>query len=166
MPYATRWQPLAVLGLALLPFLNSGCQRCGDSESPPPHLGFALSTDTLGTASKGFRKAEAFSAYVVFYGGPDFSQPLDTVRATKQPSNFYYVDRTMFCNLAIPSNGARSSEPRSYRLAVPAAGRRYDISDAVLQYGGADECTRSLDRLDVLVNTQRVDVRRGYTLTK
>jgi len=141
----------------------SSCrQECGQAETGPPLLGFAFSTDTL-AAGTGFRKAEAFSAYLVRYKKADFSQPIDTVRTGQRPGNFYYVDRTLFCNFPASPGPA---DPLSYRLEVPAATRRYDITDIGLQYDGTADCSRSISRLDALVNGQRVDMRRGYVLTK
>jgi hypothetical protein len=141
----------------------SSCRReCALAETGPPRLGFAFSTDTL-AAGTGFRKAEALSAYLVRYKNADLSQPIDTVRTGQRPGNFYYVDRTLFCNL--PAS-AGPSDPLSYRLEVPAATRRYDITDIGLQYDGTAECSRSISRLDALVNGQRVDARRGFVLTK
>ncbi|QKG57172.1 hypothetical protein GKZ68_11355 [Hymenobacter sp. BRD128] len=145
----------------------AGCnlRPCNPADPGPQPFGIAFSTDTLG-AGKGFRKAEAFSAYLVRYRGADFSQPLDTLRANDRPKSpmlFYYVDRTLFCNF--PAVGG-PSDPRSYRLEVPAAKRRYDISDIVLTYGGVDNCTRTITRFDALINGQRVDTRQGYVATK
>lgn len=137
-------------------------QDCAVAITSPPLLGFAFSTDTV-VGGTGFRKAEAFTAYLVRYKNADFSQPLDTVRATKPGGNFHYIDRTLFCNL--PAGGG-ATDPRSYRLEVPATKHRYDIADPVVQYDATAECTRSLARLDALVNGQRVDVRRGYVLTR
>jgi hypothetical protein len=153
--------PTLLLAGALL--VASGCRReCALAETGPPLLGFAFSTDTL-AAGKGFRKAEALSAYLVRYKDADLSQPLDTVRAGQRPGNFYYVDRTLFCNFPASTG---PTDPRSYRLEVPAATRRYDITDIGLQYDGTADCSRSISRLDALVNGQRVDARRGYVLTK
>ena len=158
-----RYFPMLLVGsLATLSMLGSGCNKCtGQMNSmPPPVLGFVFSTDTLGTG-KGFRKAEALSAYAVRYAGQDLTEPLDTVRATQRSGSFYYVDRTLFCNFPI-NNLATGAH--SYRVEVPAAQRRYDIKDIVLQYGGVSDCTTSIDRLDALLNGQRVDARRGYPL--
>ncbi len=155
-------RPIALVGLVGLIFVGGGCRKCLPNEAGPPSVGFAFSTDTVGTGL-GFRKAEALSAYLVRYAGPDLSRPLDTVRTGQMPGNFYYVDRTLFCNF--PAD-AGSTGPQSYRLEVPASKRRYDVADIVLQYGGYNDCTRSIDRLDALVNGQRVDLCRGYTLTK
>jgi len=142
---------------------TSSCnQKCGLAETGPPLLGFAFSTDTL-AAGKGFRKAEAFSAYLVRYKNADLTQPLDTVRTTQRPGNFYYVDRTLFCNF--PAS-AGPSDPHSYRLEVPGAARRYDITDIGLQYDAVGSCSNTISRLDALVNGQRVDARRGFVLTK
>lgn len=91
---------------------------------------------------------------------------MDTLHVSdryKTPMAFYYVDRTLFCNF--PAVGDPTG-PHSYRLEVPATRKRYDISDIVLEYGGMDNCTRTLARLDALLNGQRVDARRGYVLTR
>ena len=160
--YSYPWRPAGLLALAAgLAF--GGCKKCLPNNPGPLPFGLAFSTDTLGTG-KGFHQAEAFSAYLVRYRGADFTQPLDTLRAQdKVPRVFYYVDRTMFCNFPAISG---SDGPGSYRLAVPAAQRNYDITDIVLEYGGTSECTRSINRLDALVNGQRADARRGYVITK
>jgi hypothetical protein len=155
----------ALLALGFCGFTSCNLNHCAPAETGPQPFGLAFSTDTLG-AGTGFRKAEAFSAYLVRYRAADFSQPLDTLRATdrtKAPIVFYYVDRTLFCNF--PAVGG-PSDPHSYRLEVPAVKKRYDISDIVLEYGGIDDCTRTLARLDALLNGQRVDARRGFVLTK
>ena len=148
-------------GLVLAALLGAGCRRCGASESGPAQYGLAFSTDTLGVG-KGFRRAEVATAYLVRYTNADYTQPLDTVRALQKPGNFFYVDRRWFCIL--PFTG--SNPPRSYRLEVPAARRRYDITDIVLQYGSVEDCTRTIARLDALVNGQRRDGRQGDELTK
>lgn len=154
--------PVALLAVAASQALSS-CKKCAPSEPGPLPFGLVFSTDTLG-AGLGFRRAEAFSAYLVRYRGTNLSEPLDTLRPQdKVPAAFYYVDKTLFCNF--PAS-AGATDPRSYRLEVPAAKRRYDITDIVLQYGGVSDCTRSIDRLDALLNGQRVDARRGYVLTK
>jgi hypothetical protein len=153
---------IAPLLIIMLLAASSCQQKCGLAETGPPLLGIAFSTDTLG-AGTGFRKAEALSAYLVRYKNADLSQPLDTVRTSQRPGNFYYVDRTLFCNFPASAGPA---DPHSYRLEVPAATRRYDITDIGLQYDGAAACSRSISRLDALVNGQRVDARRGYVLTK
>lgn len=152
----------ALLLVGTLLAASSCRQQCGLSETGPPFLGFVFSTDTV-AAGTGFRKAEALSAYLVRYKNADLSQPIDTVRTNSRPSNFYYVDRRLFCNL--PAS-AGPTDPHSYRLEVPAVQRRYDITDIVLQYGDIDDCSRSISRLDALVNGQRVDVRQGFVLTK
>jgi hypothetical protein len=162
--YYTRFMA-GLLGVAACSLTGCNLHPCYSSESGPPPFGMAFSTDTLG-AGTGFRKAEAFSAYLVRYRGSDFSQPIDTLRANdraKAPTAFYYVDRTLFCNF--PAVGG-PTDPRSYRLEVPAAKKRYDISDIVLEYGGVDDCTRTVARLDAQLNGQRIDARRGYVLTK
>ncbi len=165
MQYYRTHAFLTLLVLSVGSLTGCNLQHCNPSELGPVPFGLAFSTDTLG-AGTGFRKAEGFTAYLVRYQGVDFSQPLDTLRANdrlKSPTAFYYVDRTLFCNfLAAPGPGG----PRSYRLEVPAARKRYDISDIVLEYGGVDNCTRTIARLDALLNGQRVDARRGYVLTK
>jgi hypothetical protein len=160
--YSYTWRPAPLLALAAgLAF--GGCKKCAPNATGPLPFGLALSTDTLGTG-KGFRKAEAFSAYLVRYRGADLTQPLDTLRPQAVvPRNFYYVDRTMFCNFPAASN---PDGPHSYRLAVPAAQRSYDIADIVLEYGGITDCTQNVNRLDALLNGQRVDARRGYVITK
>jgi len=162
----SRYFPLLLAGsLAALAGLGSGCRSKCDgrmNSMPPPAFGLVFSTDTLG-AGKGFRKAEVLSAYAVRYAGADLTEPLDTVRANQRGNVFYYVDRTLFCNFPINS---LATGPHSYRVEVPAAQRRYDVKDIVLQYGGVSDCTTSLDRLDALLNGQRVDARRGYVLTK
>ena len=141
----------------------SSCrQPCAMAETGPPLLGFVFSTDTVGTGT-GFHKAEALSAYLVRYKKADLSQPIDTVRTNSRPGNFYYVDRKLFCNF--PAS-AGDSDPHSYRLQVPAVQRRYDITDINLQYDGTADCSRSISRLDALVNGERVDARRGFVLTK
>ena len=141
----------------------SSCKKCAPSETGPPPFGLAFSTDTLG-AGLGFHKAEAFSAYLVRYRGTNLSEPLDTLRPQdKVPAAFSYVGKTLFCNF--PAS-AGATDPHGYRLEVPAVKRRYDITDIVLQYGGVSDCTRSIDRLDALLNGQRVDARRGYVLTR
>lgn len=165
MPYRVERLFAVLLGLAAGSLTGCNLHPCYPADTGPPPFGIAFSTDTLG-AGAGFRKAEAFSAYLVRYRGADFSQPLDTLRASdryKAPTVFYYVDRTLFCNF--PAVGG-PSDPRSYRLEVPAAKKRYDISDITLEYGGVDNCTRTISRLDALLNGQRVDARRGYVLTK
>jgi hypothetical protein len=157
----TPLRPAALLVGTLL--MASSCrQGCGLAETGPPLLGFAFSTDTL-AGGAGFRKAEAFSAYLVRYKNADLTQPLDTVRTTQRPGNFYYVDRTLFCNFPASAGPA---DPHSYRLEVPGVARRYDITDINLQYDGTADCGRSISRLDALVNGQRVDARRGFVLTK
>lgn len=160
-PFTPFCSSLLLVGTLLA---ASSCRRqqCELAATGPPLLGFAFSTDTL-AAGKGFRKAEALSAYLVRYKNADLSQPLDTVRTSQRPGSFYYVDRTLFCNLPASAGPA---DPRSYRLEVPAATRRYDITDIGLQYDGTAECSRSISRLDALVNGQRVDARRGFVLTK
>ena len=161
--YPRFWHVVLALGLVAA---GAGCRKdCYLAATAPQSFGMAFSTDTLG-AGVGFRKAEAFSAYLVRYRGANFSQPQDTLWAKNQrqvPTAFYYVDRTMFCNF--PAIGS-ATDPRSYRLVVPAASKRYDVSDIVLEYGGTTDCSRTLNRLDALINGQRVDARRGYTLTK
>jgi hypothetical protein len=161
--YTRFWYVVLAGGLVAA---GTGCRKnCYPAETGPPPFGMAFSTDTLGTGA-GFHKAEAFSAYLVRYRGPDFSQPQDTLWAKNQrqgPNVFYYVDRTMFCNF--PAVGSATG-PQSYRLEVSAARKRYDISAIVLEYGGSDECSRTIARLDALLNGQRVDASRGYTLTK
>ncbi len=160
---ATRLSP-ALLALGTL-LAASGCgqhQDCPVAMTSPPMLGLTFSTDTLGGGS-GFRKAEALSAYLVRYKNADFSQPLDTVRTGKVGGNFYYTGRTLFCSLPASTG---TTDPRSYRLEVPAVSRRYDITDIIVQYDGTAECTSSLSRLDALLNGQRIDARRGYVLTK
>jgi hypothetical protein len=154
-----------LLALAAGSLTSCNLHPCSSSETGPPPFGIAFSTDTLGTGT-GFRKAEALSAYLVRYKGVDFSQPLDTLRANdryKSPTVFYYVDRTLFCNFTAIGG---PSDPHSYRLEVPAVKKRYDIRDIVLEYGGVDDCTRTIARLDALLNGQRIDARRGYVLTK
>jgi len=165
MPQPITLFSAALLGLAASSLAGCNLRPCASANAGPPLLGLVFSTDTLGTGP-GFRKAEALSAYLVRYRGADFSLPLDTLRASdryRSPTAFYYVDRTLFCNF--PAT-AGPSDPRSYRLEVPATKKRYDLSDIVFEYGGVDNCTRTVARLDMLVNGQRVDARRGYTLTK
>lgn len=161
--YLRLWHVVLALSLVAA---GTGCRKdCYMADTGPPQFGLAFSTDTLGTGG-GFRKAEAFSAYLVRYRGADFSQPQDTLWAKNQrqgPNVFYYVDRTMFCNF--PAVGG-ATDPQSYRLEVPAARKRYDISAIALEYGGTTDCSRTIARLDALINGQRVDARRGYTLTK
>jgi hypothetical protein len=158
----TQFCTAALLISALLAASSCHRKECGPAETGPPSLGFAFSTDTL-AAGAGFRKAEALSAYLVRYKKADLSQPLDTVRTSQRPGNFYYLDRTLFCNFPASAGPA---DPLSYRLEVPAVKRRYDITDIVLQYDGTDDCSRTISRLDALVNGQRVDARRGFVLTK
>ncbi|MEJ7664034.1 MAG: hypothetical protein WKG07_33140 [Hymenobacter sp.] len=168
MMHSYFWRPAGLLALAAgLAF--GGCKKSSPDAPCPLYLpsplpfGLAFSTDTLG-AGKGFRKAEAFSAYLVRYRDTSLTQPLDTLRAQdKVPKAFTYVGKTMFLNI-LATDGPDGF--RGYRLAVPAAQRSYDITDIVLEYGGISECTRSINRLDALVNGQRVDARRGYTITK
>ncbi|GAA4507469.1 hypothetical protein GCM10023172_38130 [Hymenobacter ginsengisoli] len=165
MPLRVKHHFAGWLGLAACSLTSCNLHPCYPNDPGPQPFGVAFSTDTLGTG-KGFRKAEAFSAYLVRYRGADFSQPLDTLRASdrpKLPMVFYYVDRTLFCNF--PAVGS-PSDPHSYRLEVPASQKRYDISDIVLEYGGVDNCTRTIGRFDALINGQRVDTRRGYVATK
>jgi hypothetical protein len=155
----------ALLGLGACGLTGCNLRPCASSDTGPPPFGLAFSTDTLG-AGTGFRKAEALSAYLVRYQGVAFTQPVDTLRANdrfKSPTAFYYVDRTLFCNFTAVGGPA---DPHSYRLEVPAAKKRYDISDIVLEYGGVDDCTRTVARLDAQLNGQRIDARRGYVLTK
>ncbi|WP_151089212.1 hypothetical protein [Hymenobacter baengnokdamensis] len=160
MPSLTRtWAP--ALAVCLLAF--SSCRKdCAPADTGPPLFGIAFSTDTLGTG-RGFHEAEALSAYLVRYADANLSRPLDTVRTNQKPGNFFYVDRTLFCNFPASAGAA---DPHSYRLEVPATKSRFDIQDVVLQYGGPTDCTRSIDRLDALVNGQRVDARRGYVVGK
>lgn len=168
MMHSYAWRPATLLALAAgLAF--GGCKKSSPDAPCPLYLpsplpfGLTFSTDTLGTG-KGFRQADAFSAYLVRYRDANLTQPLDTLRALdKVPRAFAYVGKTMFLNILA---GSFSDGPRSYRLAVPAAQRSYDITDIVLEYGGTSECTRSINRLDALVNGQRVDARRGYVITK
>lgn len=168
MMYSYPCRPAMLLALAAgLAF--GGCKKSSPDAPCPPILpellpfGMAFSTDTLGMG-KGFRQAEAFSAYLVRYRDANLTQPLDTLRAQdKVPRAFTYVGRTMFVNI-LATDGLTGY--RSYRLAVPAAQRSYDITDIVLEYGGTSECTRSINRLDALVDGQRVDARRGYVITK
>ena len=168
MMYFYAWRPATLLVLAAgLAF--GGCKKTSPDAPCPLYLpsplpfGMALSTDTLGTG-KGFRQAEAFSAYLVRYRDANLTQPLDTLRAQdKVPKAFTYVGKTMFINI-LATDGLNGY--RGYRLAVPAAQRSYDITDIVLEYGGTSECTRSINRLDALVNGQRADARRGYVITK
>ncbi|QKG53158.1 hypothetical protein [Hymenobacter sp. BRD67] len=160
MPLPTRiWAP--TLASCLLAF--SSCHKdCAPAITAPQPFSIAFSTDTLSTG-RGFHKAEALSAYLVRYADTELSQPLDTVRTSQKPGNFFYVDRTLFCNFPASAGAA---DPHSYRLEVPATKSRYDIQAVVLQYGGTTACTRSIDRLDALVNGQRVDARRGYVVGK
>lgn len=166
--HSYSWRLAALLALAAGLALG-GCKKsspeapCPLALTGPLPLGLAFSTDTVGTGL-GFRKAEAFSAYLVRYKGPGQTEPLDTLRPQdKVPTAFCYVDKTLFCNILAIEN---PTGPRSYRLVVPAAQRRYDIADIVLEYGGVENCTRTISRFDALVNGQRVDVRRGYVITK
>ena len=155
--------PSFLLAALLAGLAFAGCKKCAPSDPGPLPFGLVFSTDTLGTGL-GFHKAEALSAYLVRYRGTDFSEPVDTLRAQdKVPKAFYYVDHKLFC--VIPA-ATGPTDPRSFRLEVPAVKRRYDITDIVLQYGGISDCTRSIDRLDALVNGQRVDARQNYTLTR
>jgi hypothetical protein len=103
---------IALLLISTLLAASSCQQKCGLAETGPPLLGIAFSTDTLG-AGTGFHKAEALSAYLVRYKNADLSQPLDTVRTSQRPGNFYYVDRTLFCNFPASAGPA---DPHSYRL--------------------------------------------------
>ncbi|WP_223650523.1 hypothetical protein [Hymenobacter psoromatis] len=168
MLHSYAWRPASLLFL-LAGLSFAGCKKsspnspCPLALTGPLPFGLAFSTDTLGTGT-GFRKAEAFSAYLVRYRGTNLTEPLDTLRAQdKVPRAFTYLDKTMFLNI-LATGG--SDGFHSYRLAVPAAQRSYDITDIVLEYGGLSDCTRNINRLDALVNGQRVDARRGYTITK
>ena len=147
--------------MTLAALFDAGCRQCGASETGPARFGVVFSTDTLG-AGKGFRRAEVATAYLVRYTSANFTQPIDTARALPTGNYFYYVDHRWFCNFPVTG----SEPPRSYRLEMPAASRRYDIADIVLQYGDVENCSRTISRLDALINGQRVDVRRDGTLTK
>ena len=134
---------------------------CPKADPPPPVFSLAFSADTANASGRGFRRAEVRSAYLVRYATADFRQLLDTLRQRRprfideqtldigyypgQPLRFYLNDRI-----------SNSVFARSFVLVLPAAARRYSITNLVIaQEVGSGRCpdTRTT-RNEATVNGQ------------
>ncbi len=116
------------------PALLTGC-GCGtvDCDACNPLADelilFRLSADSL---QSGFRRAEVASTYVVRYANPDFTQPRDTIRQSFRAlyQGLGYTERDVALNLLFATKVATANEflRSSYRIAVPAASRQFDVT--------------------------------------
>ena len=156
--------------------LATGCNMCEEPDLPPPQLALAFSTDTLASGGIGFRLAEIRSAYLVRYATADFQQPLDTLRRPVPNTGARQVLQIEYSyqrppQFEVPVGVAQNVVARSFRLEVPAANRRYDITDVVLETETlyADQPCPSYRpvRREALVNGQRRDgIGQAPELTK
>jgi|GEM_PF-3022455 len=93
---------------------------------------FQFSSDTL-AAGAGFRQAEVRSTYVVRYLDAGLMQPRDTLRWLAAPGvgqQLFVTDQRHF---QLDFVGDSAVGPvGSYRIAVPAAGRRYDLRNLLV----------------------------------
>ncbi|WP_310395946.1 hypothetical protein [Hymenobacter sp.] len=124
----------------------------------------------------GFRLSEIRSAYMVRYASADFQQPLDTLRrpvpnvgARQSLQIEYSYQRPP--QFEVPVNVGQNVVARSFRLEVPAANRRYDITDVVLEtetlYADQPCPNYRLVLRNALVNGQRRDgISQAPELTK
>ncbi|RYU79301.1 hypothetical protein [Hymenobacter persicinus] len=135
-----RIAPLLTTGLLLLLLLVSACncnnKICDCFSEGEDLVQFTFDTDSLQT---GFRKAEINSAYVVRYRAPGFATPLDTVRQRSGPDRmpqfyqFGYAALTLNALFAPrPDQPGAPFTAYSYRIVVPAANRRYDVTELEL----------------------------------
>lgn len=153
------WPLAGLLALA-------GCD-CPKADLAPPQFMLAFSTDTLASGGLGFRRAEVRSAYLVRYAGPAWQQPVDTLRAPTLRSGtspvlaiyYYRADNPHPPQFALPDYVSQNVFARSFRLVVPAASRRYDIANLVLeQAAGRGRCPLTYTtRNEATVNGQRHD---------
>jgi hypothetical protein len=157
-----------LLTLGLVSASLSSCCDCDSDRFATLTLRF--NPDSLG--GPGFRRAEVGSAYVVRYAAT-LSSPIDTLRQRPAGSNsapeaeFLALDRQSF-NLYLPINTRAGQAVSSYRLVVPAATRRYDLTDLDVKTStskGPCSCS-GIDRLDFSLNGQRQDGRNTVEMSK
>ncbi|QIX62260.1 hypothetical protein HER32_14155 [Hymenobacter sp. BT18] len=118
---------LAASTLLMAGLLSGCCWDCIGNDGNE-YLSLAFSTDSL--SGKGFRRAELRSVYVVRYSDQALANPLDTLR---QPTTLsLYWPQGMLSLLPVSTTEAAASAnwafPQSYRVAVPAASKTYDIN--------------------------------------
>ena len=152
---------LLLVGLLAL----TGCS-CPDYDvASPPEFTLGFSTDTLASGSVGFRRVEVRSAYLVRYVSPDLRQPLDTLRqlpagvVTRPKLEIYYSSQGPPVVVLREHRASPTVSVRSFRLAVPAANRQFDITSLVREQGtSGGRCPYPITiRNEATVNGQRRD---------
>ena len=152
---------VCLLALALLPL--AGCTRgCQEPNPLPNSFLLAFSTDTLSPTGVGFRRAEIRSAYLVEYATATLQQPLDTLHPnTGRPGPGRFLEVYYGTGRQAPMfelrGAGRRADAQSFRLVVPAGGRRYNITNVVLEFAtGPGKCPEyTVTRKEATVNGQR-----------